>query len=101
MYIEFYPYTICLKVVSISCFCVSMSFGENGFPFQNPSFWKIQILVEGKISITQKWFKLFEICVEFCHTYLYFKDLIRTYFCEIYVYFMGFLEGKKDKFSIP
>ena len=37
--------------------------------------------------------------LNFSHTYLYFKDLIRTYFCEIYVYFIGFYEGKKTSFN--
>ena len=39
--------------------------------------------------------------LNFYHTYLYFKDKIRTYFCEIYVYFIGFFSSQKDKFSIP
>ena len=39
MYIGFYQYTICFKIVSISCFCIYTSFGENGFSFQ-----KIQVL---------------------------------------------------------
>ena len=39
--------------------------------------------------------------LNFCHTYLYFKDLIRTDFCGIYVYFMRFFRRLKDKFSIP
>ena len=38
MYIGFYPYTICFKVVSISCFYIYMSLGENGFPFQKSKF---------------------------------------------------------------
>ena len=37
MYIGFYPYTICFKVILISSFCIYMCFGENGFPFQNLS----------------------------------------------------------------
>ena len=40
MYIGFYPYTICFKVVSISYFCIYMSFGENDFPFQKFKFGK-------------------------------------------------------------
>ena len=39
--------------------------------------------------------------LNFCHTYLYFKDLIRTYFCGIYVYFMRFSSSQKDKFLNP
>ena len=39
--------------------------------------------------------------LKFSHTYLYFKDLIRTYFCEIYVYFMGFFRRQKDNILIP
>ena len=38
MYIGFYPYTTYFKVVSISCFCIYMSFGENEFPFQKSKF---------------------------------------------------------------
>ena len=45
MYIGFYPYTMCFKVVSISCFCIHMSFGENDFHFKNPSLWNF---LEGK-----------------------------------------------------
>ena len=75
MYIGFYPYTTCLNVVSISCFCIWMCFGKIGFPFGKSKFWKIRILVFGKISITQKWFKKFEICVEIFHTCLIFKVL--------------------------
>ena len=40
MYIRFYPYKIYFKVVSISCFCIYTSFGENSFSFQNSSFEK-------------------------------------------------------------
>ena len=40
MYIGFYPYTICFKVVSISCFCIYTSFGKIGFSFQSLVFEK-------------------------------------------------------------
>ena len=59
MYIGFYPYTICFKVVDISCFCICKCFGKIGFPFQKFKFWKIRILVFGKICKSQKWFKMF------------------------------------------
>ena len=49
MYIGFYPYAICFKVVSISCFCIHMSFGENGF-----SFSKIQVLKNTDFSLKPK-----------------------------------------------
>ena len=39
--------------------------------------------------------------LNFSHIYLYFKDIIRTDFCEIYVYFMGFFGRQIDKFLIP
>ena len=38
--------------------------------------------------------------LKFYHTYLYFKDLIRTYFCGIYVILWDFLEVKITKFLI-
>ena len=75
MYIGLYPYTIFLKVVSISCFCIWMSFGQNDFSIQKFKFWKIRNLIFGKISKSQKWFKLFEIYVEFFHTCLFIKVL--------------------------
>ena len=39
--------------------------------------------------------------LNFSHTYLYFKDLTRTYFCEIYVILWDLIEVKKTKFLIP
>ena len=36
--------------------------------------------------------------LNFCHTYLYFKDLIRIYFCGIYVILF---DNKKPNFYIP
>ena len=56
---------------------------------------KIQILentdlVFGKISITQKWYKLFEICVELFHICLYIKSIIIKLFLWIFRDFMGF-----------
>ena len=62
-----------------------MSFRENGFPFQNPSFEKYGFLFKGKFSISQNGSNCLKYVLNFCHTYLYFKDLIRTDFCEIYV----------------
>ena len=35
------------------------------------------------------------------HTYLYFKDLIRTYFCGIYVILWDLFDNKKTSFLIP
>ena len=39
--------------------------------------------------------------LNFSHTCLYFKNLIRTYFCEIYVILWDLIEVKKTKFLIP
>ena len=36
--------------------------------------------------------------LNFSHTYLLFKDLIRTYFCKIYVILWDLIEIKKTKF---
>ena len=38
--------------------------------------------------------------LNFSHTYLHFKDLIRTYFCEIYVFLWDLNGIKKTSFSI-
>ena len=75
MYIGLYPYTTCLNVVSISCFCILMSFGQIDFPFQKSKFLKIQILVFGKILRTQKWSNSLKNVLNLFHTYLYFKDI--------------------------
>ena len=37
----------------------------------------------------------------FSHTYLLFKDLLRTYFCEIYVILWDLIGIKLTKFSVP
>ena len=39
--------------------------------------------------------------LNFSHICLYFNDLIRTYFCEIYVILWDLIEGKTTKFLIP
>ena len=39
--------------------------------------------------------------LNFSHTYLYFKNHKRTYFCGIYVYFMGFFRRQKAKSFNP
>jgi len=36
----------------------------------------------------------------FSHTYLLFKDLARTYFCEIYVILWDFIRVKKIRFQL-
>ena len=38
--------------------------------------------------------------LNFSHTYLYFKHLKRTYFCEIYVILWNLIGNKKTSFSI-
>jgi len=48
-------------------------------------FGKIQVLVFGNICKTQKWFKMFDNCVEIFITCLYNIYYVRNYFC-------GFLE---------
>ena len=48
-------------------------FWKNQISFGKSKFGKIQVLVFGNFSITQKWFKMFEICVEIFHTSLYFN----------------------------
>ena len=50
MYIRFYPYATYFKVVSISCFCIYMSFGENGFPFQSLVFGKYGFRLKTKLQ---------------------------------------------------
>jgi len=37
--------------------------------------------------------------LNFSHTYLYFKDLIRTYLCEIYVLLWDLIEIKRQVFN--
>ena len=37
--------------------------------------------------------------LNFSHTYLYFKDLIRTYFCGIYVILWDLIEDKRHVFN--
>ena len=50
-----------------------MSFEKIRFSIEKLKFGKIQVLVFGNISLTQKWFKMFEICVEIFNTSLYCK----------------------------
>ena len=45
MYIGFYPYIICFKVISISCFYIYMCFRKIGFPFQSLVFEKYQFCI--------------------------------------------------------
>ena len=54
MYIGFYPYTMCFKVVSISYFCIYMCFGENGFPFQSLVFGKYGFRLKAKFQYDKK-----------------------------------------------
>ena len=44
---------------------------------------------------------MFTIYVEFWSHILYLKDLIRTYFCEIYVILWDLIEIKKTSFQYP
>ena len=72
MCIEFYPYTICFKSVSISCFCIYTSFGENEFSFQNSSFGKYRFSFKAKFP----YHKNSSNCLnKFSHIYLFFKYL--------------------------
>ena len=75
MYIGLISICNMLQVVLVSFFCIWMSFGQNVFSYQKSKFWKIRVLFFGKIYKSQKWFKKFEICVEFFHTCLIFKVL--------------------------
>ena len=67
-----------------------MSFGQNEFSFEKSKFGKILILVFGEISITQKWFKKFEICVENFHTKFVYQCIMLKLFLWIFKEFMGF-----------
>jgi len=58
-------------------------------------------LVFGKISITQKWFKKFEICVENFNTSLYINVKCENHFCGFLEDLWEFLELKRTCFPVP
>ena len=61
--------SMCLSIM----FLYLNEFWKIKFPIEKSKFGKIQVLVFGNISLTQKWFKMFEICVEIFNTSLYFN----------------------------
>ena len=77
-------------------------------------FWRNRISIS-KILVSEKygfWFKAnfqqhkngsncLKYVLNFYHTYLYFRDLIRTDFCEIYEILWDLIEDKIPKFLIP
>ena len=46
--------------------------------FEKSKFGKIQVLVFGNFSITQKWFKMFDNCVKIFITYFYIIYYVRN-----------------------
>ena len=58
-------------------------------------------MVFGKISMTQKCFKMFEICVEIINTSLYINVKWENYFCGFFRRFMGIFRIKKNMFFCP
>ena len=87
----------CLNIM----FLYLVSFGQNDFSFQKSKCWKIRILVFGKILRTQKWFKLFNLCVEFFSHIFVFQRSNKSWFLWNLCDFMGFNQRQKDKFLIP
>ena len=65
-------------------------FGQNVFPFQKSKFWKIRNLVFGKISITQKEFKMFVTWFYFYSNKFVFQRGYKNLFLWIFRSFTGF-----------
>ena len=86
MRIGFYPYTLCFKYSFNIMFFIHMSFGENVFPFQSLVFEKYGFCLKAKFQYHKNGSNSLQYVLIFGHTCLLFKDLKRTYFCEIYVY---------------
>ena len=87
MCIGFYPYTICFKCVSISCFRIYTSLGKIGFPFQNLVFEKYGFCLRPNILYHKNSSNSLQYVLMFCHTYLLFKylqELIFVKFMRIY-----------------
>jgi len=76
-----------------------LCFEKIGFPFQSLVFEKYDFW--GKFSRTQKWFKLFAICVEFLLRIFVFQRSNKNWFLWNLCDFMEFFRRQKLKFSIP
>ena len=75
-----------------------MYFGKIGFPFQSLIFRKYQFWFKAKFQEHKNGSNSLKYVLNFYHTYLYFKDLIRTDFREIYVILWDLFEVKKSSF---
>ena len=62
-----------------------MCFEKIGFPFQNSSFEKYSFWFKANFQSHKNSSNCLKYVLNFYHTYLYFKDIIRTDFCGIYV----------------
>ena len=75
-----------------------MCFEKIGFPFQNPSFGKYSFWFKANFQEPKNGSNCLIYMLNFCHTYLYFKYIIRTYFCGIYVILWDLIEVKNPSF---
>ena len=72
---------------------------KTNFHLKKSKFGKIRVLVFGNFSITQKWFNMFDICVEIFITCLYIIYNVRNYFCGFLEVLWDLLELFKTQFS--
>ena len=75
-----------------------MCFGENIFHFKNPSFGKYVFWFKENFQEHKNGSNCLKYVLNFYHTYLYFKDIIRTDFCGIYVILWDLIEDKNPSF---
>ena len=97
MYIGFSPYTTCLKVVSISCFCIYMCFEKIRFPFQKLSFGKYGFSFK-EIFQKHKNGSNYLKYVEFYSHIFVFQRSNKNIFFGIYMILLDLIEGKKISF---
>ena len=73
---------------------------KSDFHFKNPSFGKYGFWFKANFSSHKNGSKSLKYVLNFCHTYLYFKDNTWTDFCGIYVILWDLIEVKKTNFWI-
>ena len=90
-----------LKLFQYHVFVFTWVLEKTVFHFKIQVFEKYRFWFKAKFQYHKNGSNCLKYVLNFCHTYLYFKDLIRTYFCEIYVYFTEFFRRQNSKFLIP
>ena len=91
MCIEFYPYTLCFQKSFNILFLYLYMFWRKRFFFSKYKFWKLWFSILSLTSKSQKWFKMFVICVKYWSHIFALQSILKNWFFVELIWFYGIL----------